>query len=227
MNSKYLKDNKYLKMARQAIEENNIEEALKFYDTAKTEDPDNVEAMFFYQYYTLIKWPEMSTLKQYNVVEELAYIIIKALGECDDTAEAKFDLLSRVVDAFLPLAATLRHYTLKLDNGVTEATRSKAEKLQNNHIKNAKGLGNAIIDTFGEEKGLYTDLAVKCWKEAIDFDFACCKYLNYKDKDKEVWMHKYEKKIQKYDPSYKMPEYKQVGCFAIGDAAKAQPRSED
>ncbi len=216
-------DNKYLKMARQAREEDNAEDAKKFYDMARTEDPDNAEAKFFFQYYSLMDCKNGEIPVKYDNVEKSAYSTIKMLGKSDYTAEDKFDLLSQIVDAFLPLAASMWHHML----GLSCFDYSDTIRMRNNHIRNAKELGNTIIDTFGEEKGLHTDLAVKCWKEAIDFDFACCNYLNYKDKDKEVWMHKYAKKIQKYDPSYKMPEYKQAGCLATGDAASAQPRSED
>lgn len=46
-------ENKYLKLAREARSEGNSEDAKKFYDLVRTEDPENGEAKFFYAYYAL------------------------------------------------------------------------------------------------------------------------------------------------------------------------------
>ena len=43
--------NKYLVLARRAREEGNAEDARRYYDILRTEDPDNAEAKFFYSYY--------------------------------------------------------------------------------------------------------------------------------------------------------------------------------
>lgn len=45
--------NKYLKPARTAREEDNTEDAKKYYDMVRTDDPENGEAKFFYAYYSL------------------------------------------------------------------------------------------------------------------------------------------------------------------------------
>ena len=42
---------KYLKLARTAREEDNSEDAKRYYDMVRTEDPENGEAKFFYAYY--------------------------------------------------------------------------------------------------------------------------------------------------------------------------------
>lgn len=47
-------ENKYLLLARRAREENNAEDAKKYYDIVRTDDPDNVEAKFFYSYYRMM-----------------------------------------------------------------------------------------------------------------------------------------------------------------------------
>ena len=46
--------NKYLLLARRAREENNAEDARKYYDIVRTEDPENAEAKFFYSYYRMM-----------------------------------------------------------------------------------------------------------------------------------------------------------------------------
>ena len=45
--------NKYLLLARRAREEDNAEDAKKYYDMVRTEDPDNAEAKFYYSYYRM------------------------------------------------------------------------------------------------------------------------------------------------------------------------------
>lgn len=46
--------NKYLLLARRAREDNNTEDAKKYYDMVRTEDPDNIEAKFYYSYYRMM-----------------------------------------------------------------------------------------------------------------------------------------------------------------------------
>ena len=46
--------NKYLLLARRAREDKNAEDAKKYYDMVRTEDPENVEAKFYYSYYKLL-----------------------------------------------------------------------------------------------------------------------------------------------------------------------------
>lgn len=46
--------NKNLILARRAREENNSEDARRYYDLVRTEDPDNAEAKFFYSYYRMM-----------------------------------------------------------------------------------------------------------------------------------------------------------------------------
>ena len=46
--------NKYLLLARRAREDKNTEDAKKYYDMVRTEDPENVEAKFYYSYYKLL-----------------------------------------------------------------------------------------------------------------------------------------------------------------------------
>ena len=48
-------ENKYLKLARMARADRNSEDAKKYYDMVRTEDPENVEAKFFYSFYRLME----------------------------------------------------------------------------------------------------------------------------------------------------------------------------
>lgn len=47
-------ENKYLTLARRAREDKNTEDAKKYYDMVRSEDPENVEAKFYYSYYKLL-----------------------------------------------------------------------------------------------------------------------------------------------------------------------------
>ena len=48
-----MEESKNLKLARMARKENNSEDGKLFYGKVREEDPENVEAKYFYAYYSL------------------------------------------------------------------------------------------------------------------------------------------------------------------------------
>ncbi len=49
-----MEEYKYLKLARQARRENNAEDAKRFYDIIRVENPDDGEAKYFYTFIILL-----------------------------------------------------------------------------------------------------------------------------------------------------------------------------
>ena len=80
-----------------------------------------------------------------------------------------------------------------------------------------KEVGELIIKTLGDE---YSNIALRFWKETIYVRHTYCPYRNFQDKNKETWYDAIIKNIQKYDPSYKAPEFKQAGCVMAGEEAR-------
>lgn len=199
---------KYLKLARAAREEKNSEDAKKFYDMVRTDEPDNGEAKFFFQYYSLYEGAnkEISTrfLKIVNGLEGT----VKMIAESSDTAEEKLTVLRAVVEAYAPMTWSLYRYMCNLTVGSGENRQhvfapSERTMIRLPGIRGAYTLGNAVEKYFSDSpEGMA--IAVIAWKEGVSLD------QTFPTKDSKA--EEYAAKIQKIDSSYVMP--KKAGCVS-------------
>lgn len=87
--------NKYLLLARRAREEDNAEDARKYYDMVRTEDPDNVEAKFFYSYYRMFSDTQGHAFSNFvNFCKGIKSTVAMVIGSADSEAEKKAFLLT-------------------------------------------------------------------------------------------------------------------------------------
>ena len=90
--------NKYLLLARRAREEDNAEDARKYYDMVRTEDPENAEAKFFYSYYRMFSDTKGHAYSNYvNFCKGIKPTTSMILGS-EDTADEKKKFLLTIVD---------------------------------------------------------------------------------------------------------------------------------
>ena len=71
-------DEKYLRLAREARAENNSEDAKRYYDMVRTENPDNGEAKFFYGLYSLYEGKNIEIAKRFA---NLCNIVIPSVNK--------------------------------------------------------------------------------------------------------------------------------------------------
>jgi len=215
-------ENKYMKLARSAREEDNTEDAKKYYEMAYTDMPDNPEAKWYYAYYSLMDCINKEIADRYSKLCNSLIPTLKLVKGMSDEQE-KADLVGTIVDSWLPLkhsmVRAIRNVTV---DGKMVLPYSDVTQVERDGDKILETLGDDILSIFGEKKP-YTDIAVKVWKERIDDRHAFSAYRNYKDKGQKLWFDELAERIQKYDSSYVMPEFKQAGGCAAGDAAQAKP----
>ncbi len=196
---------KYLKLAKRAREENNTEDAKKYYDLLRTEDPDNAEARCFYPVYRL--W-EGTKGEWYNNFIDLCGGVasaIRAIAESEATAEEKAALLAEYV-------AEVEDLPFKCNRILNELNHEGSHISQ---IRKSAQVGMAMLYEFGDTVEKYfadnaeaMNAGVRAWKAGV-----------YRQQqwygmglDKTL-PEKYAAKIQKIDPSYEMP--KKAGCISF------------
>ena len=149
--------NNYLLLARQARAENNAEDARKYYDMVRTDDPGNPEAKFYYTYYRLLDGKKGEAFNQFvNLGNSLAPTV-KLINEYDYSKEDKELLLKDIIAC------------VKSANSITkDALRDIGKQAADGDLVFAKSLysyGCAIQEIFGDDPTMI-DLAVSAWDAA-------------------------------------------------------------
>ena len=206
---------KYLKLARTAREEDNTEDAKKYYDMVRTDDPENGEAKFFYAYYALYEGKNGEIPKRFSNLCGVLKNSIKMVKESDYSDEEKTAVLNAIFDNFVPTTWSLNRYMNK-KNAETKVGNSYVTVFDNTQVisvctegmKTLKELGDYAASLF-ESSPEGMNLAVKAWKEYVAL--AQKWYAHAPKGDAEA----YAAKIQKIEPSYELPQ--KAGCISFAD----------
>lgn len=97
-------------MARQAREEDNAEDAKKFYDMVRTDDPENVEAKFFYAYFNLSDAVNKDVPNKFVDYAKTAVSCVKMLKESALSDKEKMDLLEVMANTHTEEAESTYRY---------------------------------------------------------------------------------------------------------------------
>lgn len=206
--------NKYLKLARTAREEGNTEDAKKYYDMVRTDEPENGEARFFYAFYALYDGKNGEIPKRFSNLCATLKNAVKMVKESSCSDGEKFGILNAIFDSFVPTAWSLNRYmndknreTKVGDSYVKVFEQSQISSVCKEGLASLKDIGDYTASLFASSpEGM--NLAVKAWKEYVAL---AQKWYAYAPKgDAEA----YAAKIQKIDPSYELP--KKAGCISFG-----------
>lgn len=205
-------NNKYLALARRAKEEGNAEDARKFYDMVRTEDPDNVEARFFYAYYRLWDGTKGEAYNDFIRFCNSTQSIVEAVAESDMGRDEKVTMLSDMHECIKGLPVSMSGIQTELWKVAPDSEKSKynqqIKNCQKMGIENLYHLGDAIEKLFADNDEV-RDIAVSAWKSGV----AVQQRYPYCGVDKSL-PEKYLPKIQKADPNYTLP--KKAGCISFG-----------
>lgn len=206
-------DSKYLKLAREARNEGNTEDAKRYYDMVRTEDPENGEGKFFYAFYALYEGKNMEIARRFANLCIVLSPSVKKISASEDSNAEKLAAIKAVVDAFVPETWNLNRYM----NNLTVGSGSDRERVlsssdiasvSKNGMRGCYNLGDAIEEAFSEDRDFML-IACKAWKEGVSLQQKWYAYGTKGDPEK------YAAKIKKYDPSYEMP--KKAGCISFAD----------
>lgn len=207
--------NNLYQIARRAKDDNNGENAAKYYDLVLQEDPTSWEASFYVVYFkamgcTIAQIRE-SANKVMNCLDTVLELI-QAHVEDQEQSKAYAEVAARLntVSTMLYQAAN-NHY-----QGIDINIRSNyKQELINNTLASCDILyifGNRLEKRFGRRKDAQ-QLAVAAWARAIDMHNGVLYFIANKD-DQKTFMDSYAAKIRKYNPSYEKPApIKTTGCY--------------
>jgi hypothetical protein len=204
---------KYLKNARSAREENNSEDAKKFYDLVRTEDPDNGEAKFFYQYYSIYEGTNREIPERFKTLINNLKTAVRCVVESNESNDEKLSIVTDIVNAFVPLTWTINRYINTL---YVQTSKGRERVIPSAEINKCciigvvaiYDLGDLVAKSFPGKEGMA--LAVSAWREGVSLQQKWYAY-NYDGKTVED----YAAKIQKVDPTYEIP--KKAGCISFAD----------
>ena len=201
-----MEENKYLKAARVAREENNVEDAKRYYEMVKVDDPENAEAKFFYEIYRLWDGKKGEWYNNFMSLCQVAPTAIRMLAESDMSDEEKAKLLDEMFDEAEGLPLKLNRILNELNHEGSEASRIRNGGREG--MKMLYGFGDTVEKYFSNNEAAM-QVAVKAWKAGV-----------YRQQqwygmglDKTL-PASYTTKIQKFDSTYTMP--KKAGCIQFG-----------
>lgn len=212
-----------LKLARAAIGKNDFQSAKVFYEKVHRELPEDLEAEWFYLFGVLVVDPiDGNTASNYTRLVKIFYPTLEYIATFDE-GEEKHNLVLAMITGYPPLKGLVYNAMLQLlvkDRSAISTEDAAEVSLAPDVDK--KRLADKILEIFGDSEP-YCFMAVNIWKALIAERYQWSKYRNFQDKGKELWFDELAKRIKKYDPTYEMPQFKQVGCISTGDAAMVPP----
>lgn len=206
---------KYLKLARTAREEGNTEDAKKYYDMVRTDEPENGEAKFFYAYYSLYEGKNGEIPKRFSNLCGGLKSSIKMVKDSDYTNEEKIRVCNAILDAFIPETWSNNRYMNK-KNQETRVGNSYVIVFNTSQISSVSKEGMITLRDIGDYVATLFEsspegmkMAVKAWKEYVTL---AQKWYSWAPKGEA---ETYAAKIQKIEPSYELP--KKAGCITLAD----------
>lgn len=206
-------DNKFIILARAAKEEGNYEDAKKYYEIVKTEDPFNPEAKFYYQYFTTMTCKNGEIASKYQQLYKCVEPTFKLIKSSEMTKEEKFEFVSEICEIMDETGESLWEHL----NGLGDYFRDYSIQVSSDRRYIKCILDKIIIDVFGEED--YKPLLVELWKKQLND----AKYPFYFEQMTKIYLNLgYDtnwpeilcSKIQESEPDYvrPMPEVSK-GCL--------------
>ena len=201
-------------LARRAKNDNNSENAQKYYEQILIKDPSSWEANFYAVYYQSMNCKigqiQSAAIKLRNCVDTVLQLIKDNIPDPQEQRKALDEMGTRLISiSQLFFDAARSHY-----NGIDCSIRQNYARELFNNLYAAMGIcynfGNHVIEIFGDEYG--KDIAVSCWKTGItQNNDAIIYFMLYGENKDIIEANKNEimnciSKVQKYDPSYTPPQ---------------------
>lgn len=160
-------ESNYLKLARQAREENNSEDAKRFYDMARVDDPENLEAKYYYAYYNLKDAINIDVPDKFFDYLKVAGVIAEKISNSSLSSKQKIDLLGDIISSHIAITYDTWHHVL-FNCGVDKIYDfSTCERMRYTTILSIAQLGYSISINFkGNKEAL--NLAAICWKKVCE-----------------------------------------------------------
>lgn len=204
-------------LARRAKDDNNSENAQKYYDMILPEDPNSWEAAFYSVYFKAMNCKIAQIQSAAISVSNCIDTVLKLVKEHVDGNDVQNTAIAEVAAHCIIISSLLFNGAVNHYNGIDSQIRSNYRAELVNNCCAARDilytLGDQIDASFGDRKELQS-LMVQAWKEGIADHKKVLAHLFDKELNNAV-INKYVNKIKKYDASYEPPEVGTVGggCY--------------
>lgn len=201
-------------VARRAKENNNSENALKYYDMILIKDPSSWEANFYVVYFRAM-------LCKIFEIQSAAFSIINSIDSTLNLVKNKLPNTGQQNQAISEIYIQLISISEMLYNGAESHYNNIDSSIKLNYIQEYVNnvsastdimyvFGNSLISIFGDTYGA---IASESWKKGIFMHNGYIKSLQDKESNKNIILQ-YVEKIKKYDFNYQPPTIDtSSGCY--------------
>lgn len=207
------------KLARIAKIENNTENAVKYYDQILLKEPNSWEAAYYTVYYKAMNC-RLGEIKKFaiyvtNALPRVMNLVKSEIVDSDEQKRIVEEVYSRnkhIANTFFNAATN--HY-----NGLPESLKYDGEEEYVRgvfEIQEIMYYYGVIVEKLFKETSI--SVAIESWKSGININKEIIKYLTpeFHNQQMEIIMS-FAKKIQEYEPTYKIPEIdhkrNDSGCY--------------
>ena len=199
-------DNLY-QIARRAKDDNNAENAAKYYDMILVKDPTSWEASFYVVYYKAMCCKNAEIQRSAILLTNCEKNVLNLVKDYVVDLEEREKAIEEISTKLISIANLLYGAYINFYNNIVIKSQYWAERA-NIALTIANicyNFGDYVVEIFGDK---YAGIAaVPCWKAAIsihngDMDY----FIQSKSKQVEL-VASYVKKIKRYDPMFRGPVF--------------------
>ncbi|MBO4810220.1 MAG: TFIIB-type zinc finger domain-containing protein [Prevotella sp.] len=200
-------------IARRNKDNNNEENAMKYYDMILVKDPKSWEANFYVVYFKSMSCKiaqiQSAAIDVNNCLGSVLELVKDNVTDSDEQKKVINEIFIRTstISRLLHNGAK-NHY-----EGIDAEIRSNYTQEYIYNVAASKdimyNLGDYLIQYFGDT---YGSLAAESWKQGIDQHKVYVKHLAQKDVNVNQ-INEYAEKVKKYDSSYQKPTVDTSGCY--------------
>lgn len=202
-------------IARRAAENNDCENAAKYYGQIVERDPSSWEANFYSLYYRVVKC-KISEIQNaaatiINSEKGVLSLIKENITDDDKQYEAVNEMFVHIIYLGNIMYDSAKEFYMEIDSTI----RSRFIQDLINRWKGARNIcykfGDNVIEVFGDKYG--KNIATPSWKAGISMHKKSIPYFA-QQADKDVILQ-YANKVKKYCPSYEIPGDNSIlnGCY--------------
>ena len=204
-------------IARRAKDDNNGENATKYYDMIMVKDPTSWEASFYVVYFKAMEC-KIAQIRSAGIsVANCVDTVLKLIKDHVEGKEEQIKAVQEVTLRCVLISGMLYNAAKNHYYGIDSEIRGNYTQEMINNCCAARDimyiLGNNIDSIFGDYTKLHS-AAASAWKDGIDKHNGLMSYFAQKEANKDDIM-KYVAKVQKYDSSYQAPTINTSsgGCY--------------
>lgn len=212
-NSEELKN--LYQIARRAKDDNNGENAAKYYDMILVKDPTSWEASFYLVYFKAMECKiaqiQSAAISVNNCINTVLTLIKDNVPDPEEQNKAYTEVSTRVMlISSMLFNGAKNHY----DNIDYQIRDKYTQEFLNNAFASFRCvycLGDTLDLLFGKEEAA-NNLSVAAWKQGINWHKTLIFRLVDKEGNKKE-IESYAEKIKKYDSNYETPNISTSGCY--------------